>query len=80
MAPFNAVSALEGLPPTYTQVCGRDIIRDDGLMHERMLRAMGPELAWMCIRVYRTVLGLRCRSAKRLRSLWLISHVDLDGC
>ncbi|KAI4147141.1 MAG: hypothetical protein L6R39_003216 [Caloplaca ligustica] len=40
-SPFNNTSAFEGLPPTFLQVCGRDIIRDDGLMYERMLRDHG---------------------------------------
>ena len=37
-SPFNVASAFDGLPPTFIQVCGRDIIRDDGLMYERALR------------------------------------------
>ena len=40
-SPFNAASAFQGLPPTYIQVCGKDIIRDDGLLYERMLRDHG---------------------------------------
>ena len=40
-SPFNATNAFEGLPPAYIQVCGRDIIRDDGLMYERLLRDHG---------------------------------------
>lgn len=40
-SPFNADGAFEGLPPAYIQVCGRDIIRDDGLMYERVLRDYG---------------------------------------
>ena len=42
-SPFNARNAFEGLPPAYIQVCGRDIIRDDGLMYERVLRDCGVE-------------------------------------
>lgn len=37
-SPFNAASPFEGLPPAFVQVCGRDIIRDDGLIYERMLK------------------------------------------
>ena len=40
-SPFNAASPFKDLPPTFVQVCGRDIIRDDGLIHERMLRDSG---------------------------------------
>lgn len=40
-SPFNAASPFRDLPPTFVQVCGRDIIRDDGLIYERMLRDCG---------------------------------------
>lgn len=40
-SPFNAESPFKDLPPTFVQVCGRDIIRDDGLIYERMLRDSG---------------------------------------
>ncbi|KAL8753650.1 MAG: hypothetical protein Q9199_004896 [Rusavskia elegans] len=40
-SPFNAASAFEGLPPSFIQVCGRDIIRDDGLLYELVLREHG---------------------------------------
>lgn len=40
-SPFNADRPFEGLPPTFIQACGRDIIRDDALIHKRMLRERG---------------------------------------
>ncbi|KAL8880658.1 MAG: hypothetical protein Q9198_001975 [Flavoplaca austrocitrina] len=40
-SPSNAASAFEGLPPCFIQVCGRDVIRDDGLLYELMLREHG---------------------------------------
>lgn len=40
-SPFNAASAFEGLPPCFIQVCGRDFMRDDGLLYELMLREHG---------------------------------------
>ena len=40
-SPFNSASPFEGLPPTFVQVCGRDVIRDDGLIYERALRDSG---------------------------------------
>lgn len=35
---LNWSTGHEGLPPTYFQVCGADIQRDDGLVYERVLR------------------------------------------
>ncbi|KAL8872275.1 MAG: hypothetical protein Q9174_002071 [Haloplaca sp. 1 TL-2023] len=40
-SPFNANSPFQGLPPTFVQVCGKDIIRDDGLIYEKMLSDNG---------------------------------------
>ena len=39
-APFNwpEPSAHSGLPPTYLQVCGMDVSRDESLLYEQMLR------------------------------------------
>lgn len=28
----------QGLPPAYLQICGGDILRDEGLLYERLLR------------------------------------------
>ncbi|KAF4817593.1 AB hydrolase superfamily protein [Colletotrichum siamense] len=36
--PLNWSTGHEALPPTYFQVCGADIQRDDGLVYERVLR------------------------------------------
>jgi len=35
------LSAHEGLPPMYAQVCGWDPLRDEGLLYERVLREAG---------------------------------------
>ena len=40
-SPFNASSPSEGLPPTFIQVCGKDVVRDDGLIYDRMLSDNG---------------------------------------
>lgn len=40
-SPFNAPDPHKGLPPTYVQVCGQDLLRDDGLIYEKALRANG---------------------------------------
>ena len=42
-SPVNGVSGLGGLPRMYAQVCGKDPLRDDGLIYERMLRESGVE-------------------------------------
>ncbi|KKK25999.1 hypothetical protein AOCH_000449 [Aspergillus ochraceoroseus] len=36
--PFNWPSGHAGLPPTYFQICGGDILRDEALIYERILR------------------------------------------
>ncbi|KAL8968426.1 MAG: hypothetical protein Q9183_002464 [Haloplaca sp. 2 TL-2023] len=40
-SPFNASSPFQGLPPTFVQVCGKDVIRDDGLIYEKVLSDNG---------------------------------------
>ncbi|KAF1348956.1 Alpha/Beta hydrolase protein [Delphinella strobiligena] len=40
-SPYNAKNPHKGLPPTYIQVDGLDPLRDDGLIHEQVLREHG---------------------------------------
>ncbi|KAJ4152171.1 hypothetical protein NW765_017680 [Fusarium oxysporum] len=40
-SPFNSPRPHTGFPPVYTQVCGQDPLRDDGLVYERVLREHG---------------------------------------
>ncbi|OLN88278.1 AB hydrolase superfamily protein 1 [Colletotrichum chlorophyti] len=40
-SPFNSSSAFKGMPPTFVQVCGLDVVRDDALIYERALREHG---------------------------------------
>lgn len=40
-SPYNAKAPHKGLPPTYIQVDGLDPLRDDGLIHEQVLRENG---------------------------------------
>ncbi|KAK1984447.1 alpha/beta hydrolase fold-3 domain-containing protein [Colletotrichum cereale] len=42
-SPFNSKAPHEGMPPTFLQVAGRDLLRDDGLVYERALREHGVE-------------------------------------
>ena len=37
-SPLNWPSGHRGLPPTFLQVCGTDIVRDDSLIYEKVLR------------------------------------------
>ncbi|EMR86014.1 putative lipase 2 protein [Botrytis cinerea BcDW1] len=37
-SPFSPSANYQGLPPTYIQACGVDVIRDDALIYERVLR------------------------------------------
>ncbi|KAK2040093.1 hypothetical protein LZ31DRAFT_587369 [Colletotrichum somersetense] len=41
LSPFNAKNPHKGIPPVYLQVCGKDPLRDDGLVYERVLRDHG---------------------------------------
>lgn len=36
-SPFNAEKPFEGLPQTFVQVCGADLVRDDGMVWARVL-------------------------------------------
>ncbi|KAK1992600.1 alpha/beta hydrolase fold-3 domain-containing protein [Colletotrichum falcatum] len=40
-SPFNSGAPHKGMPPTFLQVAGKDILRDDGLVYERALREHG---------------------------------------
>lgn len=40
-SPFNAENPHKGLPPVYIQVGGKDALRDDGLIYEKVLRDNG---------------------------------------
>ncbi|CZT23344.1 related to Putative sterigmatocystin biosynthesis lipase/esterase STCI [Ramularia collo-cygni] len=40
-SPYNGQNPHKGLPPTYLQVDGLDPLRDDGLIHEQVLRNHG---------------------------------------
>ncbi|KAJ5120918.1 Alpha/Beta hydrolase protein [Penicillium bovifimosum] len=40
-SPLNSDVPLTGMPPTYVQVDGMDVLRDDGLIYERLLRDEG---------------------------------------
>ncbi|KAK1973218.1 Alpha/Beta hydrolase protein [Colletotrichum cereale] len=42
-SPFNSKAPHEGMPPTFLQVAGQDLLRDDGLVYERALREHGVE-------------------------------------
>ena len=42
-SPVNSPSGLGGLPKTHLQVCGKDPLRDDGLIYDKMLRENGVE-------------------------------------
>ncbi|TGO17555.1 hypothetical protein BTUL_0016g00180 [Botrytis tulipae] len=37
-SPFSPSAGYQGLPPTYIQACGVDVVRDDALIYERVLR------------------------------------------
>jgi acetyl esterase/lipase len=37
-SPFSVVSGHGKIPPTYIQACGLDMVRDDALIYEKMLR------------------------------------------
>lgn len=39
--PALSQAPLSGLPPAFFQVCGMDVLRDDGLIYEEMLREAG---------------------------------------
>lgn len=47
-SPFNAKNPHVGLPRTYVQVGGKDLIRDDGIIYERCLRDNGVETRLDC--------------------------------
>ncbi|KID97009.1 alpha/beta hydrolase fold-3 domain-containing protein, partial [Metarhizium majus ARSEF 297] len=40
-SPLNTKGSYENHPPTYIQVCGKDPLRDDGLIYEKLLREQG---------------------------------------
>ncbi|KAJ5623956.1 Alpha/Beta hydrolase protein [Penicillium lagena] len=40
-SPFNSDTSFAAMPPTYVQVCGKDTLRDDGLIYEKVLRDHG---------------------------------------
>lgn len=42
-SPFNSKTPHKGMPHTIIQVCGADLVRDDGLIYERALREEGVE-------------------------------------
>ncbi|KAH8690780.1 hypothetical protein BGW36DRAFT_389313, partial [Talaromyces proteolyticus] len=43
-SPFNSEIPCSGIPPTYIQVAGMDIMRDDGLVYARALKDSGVDV------------------------------------
>lgn len=48
-SPFNTKTPHVGLPRTYVQVGGKDLIRDDGIIYEHCLRESGVETRLDCV-------------------------------
>ncbi|TGZ80489.1 alpha/beta-hydrolase [Ascodesmis nigricans] len=42
-SPFNTQNPHKGFPKTFIEVCGADLLRDDGLVYEKVLRENGVE-------------------------------------
>ncbi|KAI9877727.1 MAG: hypothetical protein M1830_003002 [Pleopsidium flavum] len=40
-SPLNSAAPGTGLPPAYIQVCGLDVVRDDALIYEKVLKEQG---------------------------------------